>query len=328
MHKIDVHTHCFPESFLREIARVFPGVELREPSGDRPLFAMWANAPLPAWDLERRVREMDAAGIEREVLSAPTVYDRMGPETEALCQLLNDEQVSACKAAPDRLSAFIQLPLHDLSAARKELDRWIGCEHVVGVCLGTNAGGMYPGDPRMAPFWQWIDDAGLAVFVHPVKPCRCDMPIGPVLFQFPADSAIAAATMIYAGIPERHPTVPVILSHYGGALPGLARRLDIVDHPHFPPRPGAPLPRPASEYVGWLYADTAQGFHAPGFACARAVFGDSHLLYGSDHFFHDSPWRGELNSFFDEQALSDDVRAAIYRENAERVLFGRGSRHA
>jgi predicted TIM-barrel fold metal-dependent hydrolase len=154
-----------------------------------------------------------------------------------------------------------------------------------------------------------------------VKPCGLDAPVHPVVFSFPHDSALAAASLIYSGVFDRLPQLKIVLSHYGGALPSLAKRLDIVRHPHFPPAPGADLAAPPSSYVARFYVDTAQGFHRPGFDCARLVFGIDHLLYGSDHFFHESPWRPELNRFFESVPLSAPEQYALFRGNAER-LFG------
>jgi predicted TIM-barrel fold metal-dependent hydrolase len=140
--RIDVHAHCFPEEFLREIARIYPqDVSLAEPRRGRPLFAYWAQAPLPAWNAKWRLREMDRDGVELEILSAPTVYHHMDEHTAELCTLLNDFQADVVHAHPGRFRSFLHLPVHDLSAARKELDRWLGRPEIAGVTLATHMSG-------------------------------------------------------------------------------------------------------------------------------------------------------------------------------------------
>lgn len=321
MKKIDVHAHCFPESFLRALAKLYPlEIQLAEPRGGCPLFAYWAQVPLPAWDSEARVREMDRDGIAMELLSAPPLYQHMDAHTAQLCRMLNDHQAEVVNAYPRRFRSLIHLPVHDLAETRKELDRWLDRPEVAGVNLATNLAGMYPGDPRLEPVLEWIASASLAVFMHPVEPCGLLAPIPPVVFTFPNDTGLAAASLVYSGVFDRLADLKIVLAHYGGILPSLARRLDIVGHPHFPRGIAAQLEKPPSSYVGRFYVDTAQGFHRPGFDCARAVFGVDHLLYGSDHFFHQSPWRAQLNRFFESLPLCEEDRFAIYSGNARRVF--------
>lgn len=321
MERIDVHTHCFPETFLREVAAAYPDrVQTVEPAEGRPMMAIWSGAPLPAWDEERRCGEMDRDGVRLEILSAPTVYTAVDARTAELCQRINDAHARVADRQPGRFRFFVHLPVHDAVEARKEFERWLGSDAVVGVTLPSNLGGIYPGDRSLTPIWEWFHDAGLPVFIHPVKPCGIRSPLIPVVVDFPHDTATAGASIVYAGLFDRYPGLKVILSHYGGALGSLARRLDIVDHPHFPRTVSAELVRTPSEYVGEFYVDTAQGFHRPAFECARATFGLGHLIYGSDHFFHDSPWRPELNRFLDSLMLRFDEREAILHGNAEQLL--------
>ncbi len=321
MRKIDVHAHCFPEAFLRELARLYPAeIQLAEATGTCPLFAYWAKVPLPAWNAEARFREMERDGVSMELLSAPPLYQHMDEHTAELCRLLNDYQAEVVRTSPQRFRSLIHLPVHNLAEARKELDHWVGRREVAGVTLATNMGGIYPGDAALQPVLNWISDANLAVFMHPVEPCGLMAPIPPVVFTFPNDTGLAAASLIYSGTFDRLKDLRIVLAHYGGILPSLAKRLDILQHPHFPRGPLNALADLPSNYVGRFYVDTAQGFHRPGFDCARTVFGVEHMLYGSDHFFHESPWRADLNRFLDSLALSEADSSSIYYRNAQRVF--------
>ncbi len=46
------------------------------------------------------------------------------------------------------------------------------------------------------------------------------------------------------------------------------------------------------------------------------------MLYGSDFFLFDSPFRSELNAFLNTLALSEAERQTILRDNARRLLRG------
>lgn len=184
MERIDVHAHGFPESYLRGVAAAYPDdLSLVEPNGQAPLLAIWAQAPLPAWNLERRLEEMERDRVAIEILSAPTVYDRMDERTAAFCGLLNDFQASVAREHPERFRSLVHLPVHDLAACRQELSRWQGRAEVAGVVLASNMDGIYPGDERVLPVWEWIHEADLSVFIHPIKPRGRPGRIPPVIFD-------------------------------------------------------------------------------------------------------------------------------------------------
>jgi aminocarboxymuconate-semialdehyde decarboxylase len=324
MNYIDIHAHGFPEVYLRQLASTYPAeVQVEEATGTTPMVTRWSKAPLPSWDIERRLQEMNRDGVEIEVLSVPPVYSHLDTHTANFCRVLNDFQAQVVQAAPARFRSFIHLPVHDVSASLHELGRWRGRTEVAGVLFGSNMGGVYPGAASLLPIWEAIAAADLPVFIHPLAPCGYSGPVMPVILAFPGDTATAAASIIYAGLFERLPTLKVILAHYGGGLGLLARRLDMaIDIDFFPPQHGQGLPQPPSHYLSRFYVDTAQGFHRPAFDCARAVFGLEHIVYGSDHFFHGSRWRADLNSFLADLPLSPTERYAITRGNAERLLAG------
>jgi predicted TIM-barrel fold metal-dependent hydrolase len=325
--RIDVHAHAFPDAFLRELAALYPSeVALSERNGT--LIALWNKAPLPAFDANARLRAMDEEQVELELLSAPPLYTHFDEHTAKLCRGMNAFQVELAHRHPDRFRAFLHLPYHDAEATVRELEHWSEDPAISGVTLASNMAGVYPGDARLDYLWPLLIDAALPVFIHPVAPCGVSSPIALPVLHFPNDTAVAAASLIYAGVFDRHPALRVILPHYGGTLPLLAQRLDMLRHPHFPALPGVVCERAPSTYVASFYVDTAQGFHEAGLECARSVFGADHLLYGSDYFLLDTPWRRDLNAFLD-RALSDErERAAILRGNATALLLQRDSRVA
>lgn len=320
MGAIDIHAHGFPESFLRKLTDMYPEDAVLSHVDD-VLIARWSKAPLPAFDLQTRLDEMARDRVDLEILSAPIIYGTLDDSTASLCRHLNDFQAEMARAEPERFRSFIHLPVHDTAASRAEIRRWHGAVEVVGIVLGSNMGGQYPGEPAMLPIWEAIAESGLPVFIHPNGPCGVSMPVMSPILMFPTDTGVAAASIIYAGLLERFPSQVIILSHYGGPLAMMARRLDMAyDNKGFAPGHGQQLPQAPSAYLPRFYVDTAQGFHAPAFDCARAVFGIEHMLYGTDHFLLNSTFRAVLNEFLDTLPLSASERYAIMRGNAERII--------
>src|SRR6185437_4111947 len=72
-----------------------------------------------------RIREMDEAGVDLQVLShgAPSVQ-KLDPESAvAISRRANDRLNEACRANPTRLSAFCVCPTPDPKGAADELER-------------------------------------------------------------------------------------------------------------------------------------------------------------------------------------------------------------
>ncbi|NEQ66987.1 MAG: amidohydrolase [Symploca sp. SIO1B1] len=320
--RIDIHTHGFPEAYLRQMAKYYPNdVEISKLEGTDKLVAYWSKAPLPAWNLKERIEQMDRDGVTTEVLFAPPVYSYLDENTAEFCRILNDFQAEMYQLASGRFRSFLHLPVHDYDATMQELERWKGQPEVAGVLFGSNMQGIYPGQVSLS-IWEAIYKAGLSVFVHPLPPPASYGPIMPVILMFPGDTATAAASVIYAGIFDRFPGIKVILAHLGGSLTFLAKRLDMaIDIPGFPKKHGQELSKLPSDYLEHFYLDLGQGFHQPSFECACSVVGIKHILYGSDHFFIGSSWRSKLNDFLDNLSLSNSDQEAILWKNAQRVLL-------
>jgi len=316
---VDVHAHYYPQEFLDKLAQFYPEhVLVREGPGGKPQTVAW-GMPMHAWDREQRVREMDAAGVQIEVLSIPRLYMGMDQNTPELCRLANDACLLACASSP-RFRMFASLPFNDVQAAVRELRRVWGQPGVVGVLVTSNLGGRYIAEPAFLPFWDEVAREKIPVFCHPLPyPGYADDDPPPVI-AFPTDTTTCLMKLLYNGIYERIPELVLIAPHLGGTLPYLARRIDLA-YEYYDAAKYRRIPRPPSEYMNRLYFDTALSWHRPSFECARALVGVEHILYGSDHGFRQpSDLMDRINTFLESLDLSQKERSMIYHENAERIL--------
>jgi aminocarboxymuconate-semialdehyde decarboxylase len=223
MDYIDVHAHGFPEAYLRQLAATYPAeMQVEEASDTKPMVTWWSKAPLPAWNIEHHLEEMNRDGVAVEILSVPPVYSHLDSHAAGFCRLLNDFQAEMAQAAPGRFRSFIHLPVHDVAASLQELARWRGRSEVAGVLFGSNMGGVYPGDTSLLPIWEAIHAANLPVFIHPLAPCGYTGPVMPVMLAFPGDTATAAASIIFAGLFERFPLVLRFVDGHRDGLRGHA----------------------------------------------------------------------------------------------------------
>jgi predicted TIM-barrel fold metal-dependent hydrolase len=114
--------------------------------------------------------------------------------------------------------------------------------------------------------------------------------------------------------------VVLILAHLGGALPYLARRIDIAfDQPGFFGEYKQPVRRP-SESMRELYVDTALGWNRGAFNCARELVGIDHIVFGTDYFIRGTHFMQWTSEFIDGLGLTSAEREMVYEKNAARIL--------
>ncbi|MEV0115308.1 amidohydrolase family protein [Streptomyces sp. NPDC050844] len=314
--RIDVHVHGFPRAYLESITAYYP----REVRPARHDGVMWHGVPLPAWDRRARLTEMDDDHVAVEVLSAPTVYTSLDAHAGQLCSGLNDFTAGECDAEPDRFRAWLHLPVNDPDAAERELERWRGAGHIAGIVIGSNAAGVYPGQPEFRPVLDLIAETPWPLFIHPSVPPGTAGTVAAPILGMPADTTAAALSLIYSGAMDRYPQLTVVLGHYGGVLPFLASRANMgVDLPGFTPGHGQDLPQHPQHYLSRFAVDSAQGYHAPAFTCTLDTLGADRILYGSDHGTLND-YRARMNRFLDSLDLDDGTRDAVLADNAHHIL--------
>lgn len=278
---IDCHAHWYWEEELAELARRCPPLRLgRAPDGAR--LVLWQGSVashIPRWaaDPVDRLALMDRLGIAVQVLSYGALdVNWAGEAAPVVARRVNERLAAVCRAHPDRFRFLAALPVLDHAALARELEHALGLG-AVGIAVTTTVGGQPLDAPACRTLWRAASARRLPVLVHP-----CFPPEGPrgdagsfLLAGFPGETTLAATRLILAGVLEEYPEVPVIWSHVGGALPLLAARLD-AGYRRFPT-----CPRPPSTYLARCYYDTVCA-HAPALECARATFGPSRLLFGTD----------------------------------------------
>ncbi len=275
----------------------------------------WAREDM--FDLDSRLRDMDAKGIDMRVLSlsTPSVYLWPADRQVAIARRINDATVRDCRTHPDRFVGLATLPLGDVEASLAEIDRAIDELGMRGIAIGSNIDGVQLDDPSLEPIWAKIDARRLPVFEHPMFPQATAGFEGfelPLRLGFVFDTTLSAARLIYAGVFERYPNFPYVMSHTGGALPMVLERLDngyrlFPDCRKF-------ISKLPSEYAKALYYDTAS-FGAAPLGLAIASFGAAHLVFGSD-----DPYIGADTRHIDILPLAQADKDAILGGNARRLL--------
>jgi aminocarboxymuconate-semialdehyde decarboxylase len=266
---------------------------------------------------------MDKLGIERQVLSIsyPNIYCEDDGLNLYLSQLTNDFLVAICYKYPDRFSGFINLPLANMKNAVDELHHFINAPGILGIIVGTHVNGKSLASEEFNPLFQEIDRVGLPIMIHPL------LPMGIEKYQdyrdfyrsvgFLWETTMAMGSLALYGILERYRNIKWILSHLGGTLPFVYTSMDMCQKRN-PGKERMP-PQMLSEYFRTVYADCARLITAPVLSCALDLYGNDHIVFGSDIPF--APDVVAINTArLEEINLSDEVKQGIYYNNVKKLL--------
>jgi len=242
-----------------------------------------------AWEPQQRVKDMDASGIERQVLSPMPellAYWMNPTDGAAMARYLNETTASMVAAAPDRLAGLGAVPLQDVDRAIAELDFLMHELGLSGVEIGGNINGVPIGDVRFRPFFEAAERWGAAIFVHPLRPVGLERLVGPAgleqVLAFPGEIGLAAASMITGGTLVRHPRLRIAFSHGGGSLPILLFRLQHAWETIAPLRDAIEVS--PSEVARTMYYDDLL-YRADAITSLIQTMGPTQVMVGSDYPF-------------------------------------------
>jgi aminocarboxymuconate-semialdehyde decarboxylase len=321
---IDFHNHYYPPGYLKALQSGESQVRVTIDDHGNPLLHYPGdyNIAVPGQrDLNVRVKMLDDLGIDMQVLTmtTPGTHVETPPTAARLASLVNDEFAEGIAAHPGRFTALATLPLNDPAASVKELERAMRQLDLPGAMLFGNVNGVALADPRFFPLYELANDLGAVLYIHPTHPLGVEamtdfwlMPLVGFLF----DTTLAAAKLVFTGVPEKYPRIRWALTHLGGAIPYLAERLDRGHRAFKECR--VHIQRPPSEYLKNFYFDTVN-FNTDALQLAIAFAGADHLLAGSDYAHQIGSPRLMLESI---RALEipEDHRAGILGGNAARLL--------
>jgi aminocarboxymuconate-semialdehyde decarboxylase len=323
---IDVHNHVVPRSLLDAVENGPDRFGATfEQEGDKRWLVIKGRrkGPIGAklFDGEVRLADMDAAGIDVQVLSpTPTLFSYWAEAGWAaeVAGLMN-EGIAAMAAGSDRFWGIGQLPLQSAELSLVEL------EHVqklglLGVEIGANVHERELDDESLEPVWARMNELELPVFVHPVNPellPRMEPYHLTNLIGNPLDTTIALSRLILSGVLTRHPKIRFYFAHAGGFMPYLYGRIDHAYHAR--DDTSSVIDVLPSSLLSSVWFDTIT-HAAPPLRYLIESMGDDRVVVGTD--FPADMSDTKIAATLAELGLSEEARRRVEHENAEQ-LFAR-----
>ncbi|HTU35096.1 MAG TPA: amidohydrolase family protein [Candidatus Acidoferrum sp.] len=322
---IDVHNHFYPPSYIDALRSGQSTVRVTINAEGNPLLHYPGDYNVAVRghrDIDYRAGVLAQAGIDTQVISLTTPGTHVESPANAarLASLVNDAFARIVSDHRGRFLAYATLPLNDPSASVRELERAVRQLGMRGAMLFSNINGVALADARYTPLYEAANSLDAILHIHPTAPVGVEamtefwlMP----LVGFLMDTTLAAAHLVFAGVPDRFPRIRWVLSHLGGAVPYIAERFDRGYYAFSECR--ANIDRPPSDYLKEFYYDTVN-FDPNALQLAIGFAGVDHILAGSD-YPHQIGSIPSMLSSLRALPISDSDRAAILGANASR-LFG------
>jgi aminocarboxymuconate-semialdehyde decarboxylase len=284
---IDVHNHYYPPAFIDALRTGASALKVSDDADGNPVLYSPGDANIAVRghrDIAYREEVLAKEGVDRQLISltCPGTLLETPARSARLAALVNDAFREVMDSRGRRFTALATLPLNDPVASVIEFER-VRAMGFAGCMVMGNVNGVPLADRRFWPLWERASDAGAVIYIHPTFPLGVEamqeywlMPLVGFLF----DTTLAAAHLVFAGIPERFPGIRWVLGHLGGTIPYLAERLDRGFEMFSECRKD--LQRPPSEHLKRFYYDTVN-FDPKALRLAIEFAGAEQILAGSDY---------------------------------------------
>ena len=320
---IDVHNHFYPPEYLDALRAGDTAVTVTVDAEGNPCIHYPGDYNVAVRghrDIAYRQDVLIKEGVDTQIitLTTPGTHVESPDRAVRLARLVNDAFATVVRERGPRFASLATLPLCDPAASVAELTRAVTQLGMPGAMVFSNVNGVALADKRFEPLYAEANRLGAIIHIHPTDPvgveAMTDYWLMP-LVGFLMDTTLAAAKLVFAGVPERYPNIKWVLGHLGGAIPYLAERLDRGWEAF--PDCRADISRKPSEYLRQFYFDGVN--FDPGAVRLCVDFaGASQVLAASD-YPHQIGSIPKMKSSLAALNVSDAERRMIMGENARKL---------
>jgi predicted TIM-barrel fold metal-dependent hydrolase len=329
--KIDIFSHISTLEYKNAISKI----NLLEPKVQERAILFGTTLS----NLDARFEWMDKFENYVNVLTFAEPPIELIPDlkkAEELAKIANNSMAELVVKYPDKfIAAVASLPMNNMDATLKEVDRAIKELKMRGVQIYSNVNGKPLDSPEFLPLYEKMAQYDLPIWIHPARgqdhadyKTETRTFYGAVgLYGWPHETSVAMARLACSGVLEKYPNLKFITHHCGGTVPYLAGRVSelgsrsrITDEAKVKKLTKEPI-----DYLKMFYGDTAIYGEVPALMCGYYFFGPEHMLFGTDMPLGSisKPGIAGLEAAIkgiDQMPISDSDRKKIYEGNAKRLL--------
>jgi predicted TIM-barrel fold metal-dependent hydrolase len=269
-----------------------------------------------------RIREMDEAGIDLQVISEnnPATQQLDSDSAVRLARISNDTLHEAVRTYPDRFAGFATLPTPDPKAAAEELERAVSKLGFKGAMIMGLTHGRFMDDKQFRPIFERAAALDVPLYIHPTPPHKAVTAAYfadyPVLAGAPLGFTIETLThtcrLVVSGLFDEFPALKIIVGHLGETAPFLLWRTSEIL--------GERLKMPklfADYYRTHFWLTTSGAFSDSALTCSIAEMGVERIMFSIDWPFQPNlPGR----RWMDAAPVSERDRTLIFGANAQKLL--------
>lgn len=328
---IDIHNHFYSKPWLDYLSQRDRAPQFEWTGPASGIAKIGSSTPSHVdkagdFDINARIEDLDAAGIDVQVLShtCPGVAELPVTESIEWARKINDIFADICRRFSDRFYFLATLPPGDIKAALQEMERAYQELGAKGFQMYSSIDGEMVTAPKFLPIFEKAAAYGLPVKIHPsFRPLtteamqKAGLPLQ--LFGFTLDTTMALTLMLLQGFFEKLPGLKIIHSHLGGMAPYMMGRIDTA-FKRYAKEICVECSLPPSEaYRNQVYIDTLS-MHVPAIKCAYEYMGIDQLLFGTD-YPHRASGTVEGNlEILDKVGFSDEEKTKVFSENAIKLF--------
>jgi len=305
-----MRTITLEEHFTTPAFRSGPGKKREEQAAKMggPLAAIAAKLAEVG---DQRIAEMDAAGIDVQVLSlnAPGTEQLEADAAVSLAQEANDFLAAAVKKYPKRFAGLAILPTAAPEKAAQELERLVRDNGFVGANIHGHNRGRYLDDKFYWPILEKAEALGVPIYLHPTIPPQAVLdasfggfsPLVTDLFSGPG----------WGWHIDRYPKLQFVIGHLGESLPSMMQRVDLMTA-------AAKLQRPVSAYLRDNVHYTLSGFnYQPSFLNLLLEVGVGRIMFSADYPYGSMK---DARTFLEQLPVTAADKERIAHGNAEKLF--------
>ena len=278
---------------------------------------------------EQRLRDMDATGIARQLLSLtnPGVQIFDGHTATALAISSNDQLAEAIRKHPDRYSGLAAIAPQNPGGAAQELERAVRKLGLKGAIINSHTHGEHLDDPKFWDIFAAAEALDVPVYLHPSTPSRhmyapfAEWGLEGAIYGFAVETSLHLLRIILSGVFDQFPKLRMVVGHLGEGLPYWFFRLDFFHRANVASGRYAnvkKLHKKPSDYLKENVWVTTSGMAwEPPILYCQQVLGVDRVLYAMDYPYQFVPEEVRVT---DELPISDADKKKLYQTNAENVF--------